>query len=141
MTQAHLDLHNQLEPSSSDQSTQPLFDDSPVLFLETIDQVNAHHSEQVEQTELNTSSKVQTPPDTTNEVPPPPAKRYEIMKDPVFLSSPVSTNRRPSQPSLSTYRDDHLIPILSQDNFTFKAQLTSVYVHPTDYTFRLFDKS
>ena len=141
MTQAHLDLHNQLEPSSSDLSTQPLFDDSPVLFLETNDQVNAHHSEQVEQTEHNTSSKVQTPPDTTNEVPPPPTKRYEIKKDPVFLSSPVFPPRRLSQPSLSTNRDDHLIPILSQDNFTIKAQLTSLYVHPTDYSFRLYDKN
>ena len=48
MTQAHRDL--QREPSSSDLTTQPLFNDSPVLFLETIDQVNAHPSEQVEQT-------------------------------------------------------------------------------------------
>ena len=43
MTQAHLDL--KLEPSSSDLTTQPLFNDSPVLFLETIDQVNAHPTE------------------------------------------------------------------------------------------------
>ena len=69
MTQAHLDL--QLEPSPSDPTTQPLFNDSPVLFHETLDQVDAHPSEQVEQ------------------VPPPPKKRYEIMKDPVILSSPI----------------------------------------------------
>ena len=82
MTQAHRDL--QREPSSSDLTTQPLSNDTPVLFLETIDPVSAHPSEQVEQTEHNTFSNVDTPPDTTHEVPPPPKKRYEIMKCPVF---------------------------------------------------------
>ena len=62
------------------------------------------------------------------------------MKDPVFLSSPIFPPEVPSQPSLSTTRDDHLIPILSQDIFTFKAQPISLYMHRTDYTFRLFDK-
>ena len=139
MTQAHLDL--QLEPSYSDLTTQPLFNDSPVLFLETIDQVHDHPSEQVEQIDHTTPTKVHTPPDTTHDVPPPPKNRYEIMKDPVFLSSPLFSPKVPSQPSLSTTRDDHLIPILSQDNFTFKAQLTILYMHPTDYTFRLYDKN
>ena len=41
MTQAQLNLKNQLEQTSSDLTTQPLFKDSPVLFLEPIDQVNA----------------------------------------------------------------------------------------------------
>ena len=68
-------------------------------------------------------------------------KRYEIMKDPVFLSSPVFPPKKPSHPSFSTTRDDHLNPLLSHNNFTFKAQLTSLYLHPTDYTFRLYDKS
>ena len=63
------------------------------------------------------------------------------MKDPVFLSSPIFPPKISPQPSLSTTRDDHLIPLLSQDNFTFKAQLTSLYMHPTDYTFRLYDKN
>ena len=72
MTQAHLDL--QLEPSSSDPTTQPQFNDSPVFFLETVDQVHAHLSEQVEQTEHTTPTKVHTPPDTTLEVTPPPKK-------------------------------------------------------------------
>ena len=89
MTKAHLDLQKQLEPSSFDFTTQPLFNDSPVLFLETLDHVNAHASEQIEQTEHTTSSKVHTPPDFTHEVPPPPKKCYESMKDPVFLSSPI----------------------------------------------------
>ena len=50
MTQAHFDLQNQLEQASSDLTTQPLFIDFPVLFLEPIDQVNAHPSEQIKQT-------------------------------------------------------------------------------------------
>ena len=87
MTQAHLDL--QLEPSSSNLTTQRLFNDSPVLFLEKIDQINAHPSEEVEQIEHTTPKKIYTYPDTTHEVPPPPKKRYEIMKDPVFLFSPI----------------------------------------------------
>ena len=63
------------------------------------------------------------------------------MKDPLFLSSPVFPPTIPSKPSLSTNRDDHLIPLLSQVNFIFKQQLTSLYLHPTDYTFRLHDKN
>ena len=63
------------------------------------------------------------------------------MKDPVFFSSPIFPHNIPSQLSLFTNRDDHLIPLLSQDNFTFKAQLTFLYMHPTDYTFRLYDKN
>ena len=78
MTQAHLDLQNQLEPSSSDLTTQHLFSDCPVLFLETLDQVNAHSSEQVEQTDYTTPSKVHTPPDTTHEVPPPPKNALKL---------------------------------------------------------------
>ena len=139
MTQAHLDLH--LESSFSGLTTQPPFKDSPVILLERLDQVHAHPSKEVEQTEHTTPTKVNTPPDTTHEVPPPPEKRYEIMKDPVFLSSPIFIPKKPSQPSLSTTRDDHLIPILSQDNFTFKAQPTSLYMQPTDYTFRLYGKT
>ena len=72
LTQAHLDL--QMEPSCSDLTTQPLFNDSLVLFLETVDKINAHPSEQIEQTEHTTPTKVNTPPDTTHEVPPSPKK-------------------------------------------------------------------
>ena len=63
------------------------------------------------------------------------------MKNTVFLSSPIFPPKIPSQASLSATRDDHLIPLLSQDKFLFKAQLTSLYMHPTDYTFRLYDKN
>ena len=90
------------------------------------------------------TSKVPTPlndTDNTHATPPPPKKRYEIMKDPVFPSSPIYPPSIPSKFSLSTNRDDHLIPLLSHDNFIFKAQLTSLYMHPTDYSFRLYDKN
>ena len=63
------------------------------------------------------------------------------MKDPVFLSSPIFPPKISSQQSLSTTRDEHLIPILPQDNFTLKALLISLYMHPTDYTVRLYDKN
>ena len=72
MTHVQLDLQNQLEQTSSDLTTQPLFKDSPVLSLEFINQVSAHLSEQIEQTEYTTSSKVHTPPYITHEVPPKP---------------------------------------------------------------------
>ena len=83
------------------------------FFFEILDQVNAHPFEQVEQTEHTTPTKVNTSPDTTHEVPPPTMKRFEIMKDPVFLSSPIFLPKIPSQQSLSTTRDDHLITLLS----------------------------
>ena len=90
------------------------------------------------------TSQVPTPPndtDHTHATPPPPKKRYEIMKDPLFLSSPIYNPFISSKPSLSTTRDDHLIPLLSYDDFIFKAQLTSLYMHPTDYSFRLYTKT
>ena len=73
--------------------------------------------------------------------PPPQKKRYENMKDPVFLSSPIYPPIIPSKPSLSTNHDDRLIPLLSHDDFIFKAQLTSLCINPTDYSFHLYDKN
>ena len=61
----------QLEQTSSHLIAQSLFNNSPVLFLESFHQVTTHPSEQTEQTE-HTSSKVHTPPDNTHEIPPPP---------------------------------------------------------------------
>ena len=63
------------------------------------------------------------------------------MKDPVFLSSPFYPPFISSKPSFSTTRDDHLLPLLSHDDFIFKAQLTSLYMHSTDYSFPLYDKN
>ena len=65
LAQAQLDLQRQLKQTSSDLTTQP-HNISPVLFLDPIDQVHTHASEQVEQTEHDTSSKDHTPPDTSN---------------------------------------------------------------------------
>ena len=62
------------------------------------------------------------------------------MKDPVFLSSPIYPPFISANTSLSTNRDEHLIS-LSDDDFTFKAQLTSLYMHHTDCSFRLYDKN
>ena len=63
------------------------------------------------------------------------------MKDPIFFSSSIYPPSIPSKISLCTNRDDHLLPLLSNDDFVFKAQLTSLYMHPTDYSFRLYDKN
>ena len=88
MAQAQLDLQNQQEQTFSDLTTKLVFNDFLVLFLEPIDQINDPPSEEIEQTEQTTSSKVHIPPDNTHEIPPPPKKtRYEIMKNPVFLLS------------------------------------------------------
>ena len=115
MTQAHIDLQNQLEQvSSSDLTTRLLFNASPVLFIDTSDQVNNTLPEQkgqVEQIEHDTS-KVPTllhHRDNTHATPLHPKTRYEIMKDPVFFASPIYPPTIPSKPSLSTNRDDHII--------------------------------
>ena len=97
MTHAQRDLQTQLEQTSFDLTIHPLFNDSPVLFLETLDQTNTNPTNNTEQAEHNTS-KVHTPPDKTNETPPPPKKRYEIMKDPLFPSSPVFHSTIPFKP-------------------------------------------
>ena len=146
MTQAQINLQNQLEQVSSDLKTRHLLKDSPVLYIDTSDQTNTTPPEQMEQVEQikHVTSKIPTPldhTDRTHATPPLPKKRYEIMKDPVFPSSPIYPHFIPSKLSLSTNRDNHLIPLLSQDDFIFKAQLTSLYVHPTDYKLRLYDKN
>ena len=145
MTQAQVDLQNQLEQATSDLTTRPLLNDSPVLYIDTSEPIPTTSLEQMEQETIeHATSKVSTPLndiDHTHATPPPPKKRYEIMKDPVFLSSPIYLPFISTNTSLSTNRDDHLISLLSHDDFTFKAQLTSLYMHPTDYSFRLYDKN
>ena len=63
------------------------------------------------------------------------------MKDPAFLPSPIYPPIISTKPQLSTTRDDYLVPTLSTNRFSFKSQLTSLYMHPTDYTFKLNDKN
>ena len=147
MTQAQLDRQTQLEQTSSDLTTHPLFRDYPIPFLATMDQnqtqPRTNSTNNTEQTEHeHASSKMHTPPiDTTTETPRPPKKRYEVLKDPLFLSSPVFSPKIPTKPSFSTNRDEHLTPLPSQDSFIFKSQLTSLYMFATDCTFCLYAKN
>ena len=153
MTQAQLDLQKQetidlqkqLEQATADLTTRPLLNDSPLLYIDTSEQQPPTFLEPMEHTKVEYENpKTETPIEDTEQTqaaPPPPKKRYEIMKDPIFLSSPIYPPSIPSKLSLCTNRDDHLIPILSHDNFVFKAQLTSLYRQPTDYSFRLYDKN
>ena len=143
--QAQVDLQNQLEPATADLTTRPLLNDSPVLYIETSEQTPPTFLEQMEHTKVeHENPKTATRHDDTDHTqatPPPPKKRYEIMKDPVFLSSPIYPPSIPSKISLCMNRDVHLIPLLSHGDFVFKAQLTSLYMHPTDCSFRLYDKN
>ena len=143
--QNQTDLQNQLEQATADLTTKPLLNDSPVLYIDTSEPTPTNSLEQMEQDKIeHDASEAPTPlndTDHTHATPPPPKKRYEIMKGPVFLSSPIYPPIISSKPSLSTNRDDHLIPHLSHDDFIFKAQLTSLYMHPTDYSFRRYDKN
>ena len=146
MTQTQIGLQTQLEQATpTDLITRPLSNDSPVLYIETSEQTPPTFLEPMEHTKVEKENPKPTPPqddtDHTQSTPPPPKKRYEIMKDPIFLSSPIYPPSIPSKISLCTNRDDHLISILSTDDFVFKAQLTSLYMHPTDYSFRLYDKN
>ena len=139
MTQAQVDLQNQLEQATADFTTTPLLNGSPVLYIDTSEPKPTTSLEQMEQEKIeHDTSKVSTPLndiDHTHATPPPPKKRYEIMKDLVFLSSPVYPPFISTNTSFSTNRDDDLISLLSHDDLTFKAQLTSLYMHPT---YRLF---
>ena len=146
MTQAQIDLQTQLEQATpTDLITRPLSNDSLVLYIETSEQTPPTFLEQMEHTKVEHENSKPTPSqddnDHTQTTPPPPKKRYEIMKDPIFLSSPIYPPSIPSENSICTNRDDHLIPLLSTGDFVFKAQLTSLYMHPTDCSFRLYDKN
>ena len=137
--QTQTDLQKQLEQATpADLKTRPLLNDSPVLYIDTSEQTPPTFLEQMEHTNIeHENPKITTPHDDTDHTQtttPPPKKRYEIMKDPVFLSSPIYPPSIPSKTSLCTNRDDHLIPLLSHGDSVFKAQLTSLYMHPTDYS-------
>ena len=140
MTQAQIELQTQLEQATpTDLITRLLSNDSPVLYIETSEKTPPTFLEQMEHTKVEHEISKPTPSqdntDHTQTTPPPPKKRYEIMKEPIYPPS------IPSKISLCTNRDDHLIPLLSTDDFVFKAQLTSLYMHATDYSFRLNDKN
>ena len=86
MTQAQNDP--QTQQTTVDLLTQPIITDSPVLFLEAIDQNQpATHSEQIEHNTV--SPKKCTPPERTNnlsrETTLLPKKIYKINTDPAFF--------------------------------------------------------
>ena len=93
---------------TTDLITKPLSNDSPVLFLDTKDLPTISSNEQMEHQPISSknkidhqpiSSKNKTPSDHNSpETPPPTRKKYEIMKDPAFLSSPVYPPIRPKKP-------------------------------------------
>ena len=143
--QAQVDLQNQLEQATADLTTRLLLNDSPVSYIDTSEPIPTTTLEQMEHEKIeHDTSKVSTllnDTDHTHATPPPSKKRYKIMKDPVFFSSPIYPPFISSKTSLSTNRDDHKISLLSHDDFIFKAQLTSLYMQPTDYSFRLYDKN
>ena len=59
----------------------------------------------------------------------------------VFLISPIQPRMLPTKPAFSSQRVEHSIPVLSNFRLTDKAQSTSLYRHPTDYTFKPNDKT
>ena len=116
--QTQIDLQKQLEQATpTDPTTRPLLNDSPVLYIETSEQTPPIFLEQMEHTKVeHENPKPATSHDYTDHTqttPPPPKKRYEIMKDRVFISSPIYPPSIPSKISLCTNRDDHLLPLLS----------------------------
>ena len=155
IAQEQIDLQNQLEMHTTDFITKPLSNDSLVLLLDNKETPDNPLNDQREHQNVppkntqdqmehqNVSSKNKTPSDhdQSPETPPPTKKKYEIMKDPAFLSSPIYPPIIPTKPQLSTTRDYYLVPILSTNRFCFKSQLTSLYMHPTGYTFKLYDKN
>ena len=90
----------------------------------------------MEHQQIPSKNKTSSDHDQSPETPPPKKK-----KDPAFLSSPVYPPIKPTKPQLSTHRDDYLVPIRSASRFSFKSQLTSLYMHPTEYTSKLSDKN
>ena len=62
MTQAKVDLQNQLEQATSDLTTRPLQNDSPVLYIDTSEPIPTTSLEQMEQEKIeHDTSKVSTP--------------------------------------------------------------------------------
>ena len=127
MTQAQPYLQNRLEQTNkTDLTSQPLFNDFPVLFLEVMDQApSVEYTEQnspTKQTEQPIPLKKPFTPSETNNfehshgTPPPSKKPYEMKKDPAFLSSPTYPPILPCKPSFFANRDDHLVQLLYHDS-------------------------
>ena len=99
-----IDLQNQLELVTADLKTRPLLNDSPVLYIDTSEPTPTNSLEQMEQEKIEQdTSKVPTPlndTDNTHATPPPPKKRYEIMKDPLILHQSILLQYLPNFLSL-----------------------------------------
>ena len=52
MTQAQVDLQNQLEHATADLTTRPLLTDSPVLYIDTSEPISTTSLEQMEQDKI-----------------------------------------------------------------------------------------
>ena len=53
MAQAQVDLQNQLEQATSDPTTRPLLNDSPVLYIDTSEPIPTTSLEQMDKKKLN----------------------------------------------------------------------------------------
>ena len=103
---------------------------TPIFFLSPIEPTKIS----VEQ--MDTSKTVSKTSETDNDfpsqtnklsessasTPPPSKKKYDIMKDPTFLTSPVFPPQKSPKDSFLTHRDHYLRPILSNKTFTFKSE-------------------
>ena len=118
MAQAQLDLHNMTSQVTQEQT-------SPVFFLDNKESTSTSLNDQMEHQPIPQKNKTLSDHNQSPETPPPPKKNY-----PTFLSSPIYPPVISTNSQLSTTRDDYLIPILSTNHFSFKAQLTSLYMHP-----------
>ena len=78
MTQAQIDLQNQLEQATADLTTRTLLGDSPVLYIDTSEPTPTNSVDQMEQAKTeHDTPKVPTPiddTDRTHTTPPPPKK-------------------------------------------------------------------
>ena len=130
VTQEQIDLQNQLEMHTVDLITKPLSNDSPVLFFDTKETSDNPLLEQMEHQNFPSKNKTPSDHDQAPETPPPTKKKYEIMKDPAFLSSPIYPPIIPTTTKLSTTRDDYLVPILST---LYKSLFFQVTTHFSTY--------
>ena len=98
VTQEQIDLQNQLEIHTADLITKPLSNDSPILFLDTKEITDDPIQDQMEHQNIPEQQNIPTIPtknktpsdhDQSPDTPRPTKKKYEIMKDPAFLSSPI----------------------------------------------------
>ena len=107
VTQEQIDLQNQLEMHTADLITKLFSYDSPVLFLDTNETSDDPIPDQMEHQNIPLKNKTPSDHDQSPDTPPPTKKKYEIMKDPAFFSSPIYPPKIPTKPQLSTTRDDY----------------------------------